>query len=117
MKSTGWTATSAISSPIARPATEPSGTVDPLQLLNGIIAKSQGLYERNNITISLTDERRGGDLVQGDPALLEQAMTSLMTNSVEAMPNGGHLTLKVATPQAAIVGWNSPIPAQAFRRS
>ncbi len=26
-----------------------------------------------------------------------------MTNSVEAMPNGGHLTLKVATPQAAIV--------------
>ncbi len=53
-----------------------SGTVDPLQLLNGIIAKSQGLYERNNITISLTDERRGGDLVQGDPALLEQAMTS-----------------------------------------
>ena len=40
------------------------------------------------------EDRRGANLtVITDPALLTQALTSILSNAIEAMPEGGHVTI------------------------
>lgn len=76
-------------------------TVDPVALMRAIVAKSEGHIERHHIQASLVDRRSDARPVQADPMLLEQALTSLVTNALEAMPNGGDLLIALSEGRGA----------------
>jgi PAS domain S-box-containing protein len=56
-------------------------------------------HKRNNINLSLDIDRR--PVIKGDEVLLRQVFTNLIQNAVEAMPQGGELSIKTFTPSAS----------------
>lgn len=70
--------------------------VDPLRVIETILARQSRAAERNGITFARDDRRTGGEKVMADEMLLEQALTSIVTNSIEAMPDGGRLLVSIA---------------------
>jgi two-component system sensor histidine kinase HydH len=69
--------------------------VDPLNALDTVITKHRAAIERYRIEPVIVDKRDGPRKVLADGRLLEQALTSIVTNAIEAMPEGGKLTLSV----------------------
>jgi two-component system sensor histidine kinase HydH len=52
--------------------------------------------DRNGITLIVDDLRRSGRQVQVDPLLLSQAIASIVSNAIEAMPQGGRLVVRLS---------------------
>jgi signal transduction histidine kinase len=61
-----------------------------------IVQRALVLAERDPDIIIERAEARDIDPVLGDPGLLRQVMENLVTNAVQAMPSGGHLTVDIA---------------------
>jgi signal transduction histidine kinase len=66
-------------------------SVDPLTVINKAVEKS-GIP--NKIGIELIVENDEMIPVRSDPAVLETVFINLMINAIEAMPEGGRITLK-----------------------
>jgi two-component system sensor histidine kinase HydH len=70
-------------------------TIDPVEAIHGSLRKLEPALKRNNIETQIQDKRREPRRVLGDQALLSQALTSILTNSVEAMSKGGTLEVDI----------------------
>jgi len=70
--------------------------VDPLKVVDTILAKQSQAIDRFGIKVQTVDGRAGPKKVMADELLLEQALTSVMTNAIEAMPDGGTLGVSIA---------------------
>lgn len=66
--------------------------LDPVALMSDIVAKHSRAAERNGVVIAL-EENTGHLRVLADQSLLEQALTTIVTNAIEAMPDGGRLSV------------------------
>jgi signal transduction histidine kinase len=73
------------------------------QLLAPLAAKSGVAIE-----LSTPD---GPCVMRGDPLLIEQAITNVALNGIQAMPKGGHLTIEVARRLVARPGTTRSIPS------
>ena len=70
--------------------------VNPLIVINRIISKQRATIERNQVDVETVDSRVQLVDVLADDMLLEQALTSVMTNAIEAMPGGGKLGVSIS---------------------
>lgn len=66
--------------------------LDPLALVADILAKHQRAIERSGIAVRLGTGSAGLQ-VAADQLLLEQAVTSIVSNAIEAMSDGGELSV------------------------
>ena len=68
--------------------------VDPARIIDAILIKQHPAIARNRITV---ETALGGAprRIMADAMLLEQALTSIVTNAIEAMPDGGKLTAAI----------------------
>jgi len=69
--------------------------VDPLRVVEAILTKQRAVIDRNNIEVATSADRRAVRDVMADALLLEQALTSVVTNAIEAMPEGGKLAISI----------------------
>jgi two-component system sensor histidine kinase HydH len=96
--------------------------VAPLKVIEAVVGKQQPAIARNRIDV----ETRAGDntrtKVMADEMLLEQALTSVVTNAIEAMPDGGKLSVSIAPGsekgkvRIAIADTGRGIPAELLER-
>jgi signal transduction histidine kinase len=79
------------------------------QAVNTALELARPLF-RGRIRVKLA---LGQDLpmVEGDPGAIEQALTNLILNAVDAMPNGGDLSLSTEVVQREACGKNGERPA------
>lgn len=95
--------------------------VDPLKVIHAILAKQQPAIARHRIT---AETAAGGpsSKVMADEMLLEQALTSIVTNAIEAMPDGGKLVVAIGKGgrkgmlRIEIADTGSGIPAELLKR-
>jgi signal transduction histidine kinase len=94
--------------------------VDPKTLIDEMVHHQQQMLERDGVTVTVEDKRRRKRLVEVDPVLLSQALTTVVVNAREAMPAGGSLRIRLSErgPRVCIsVTDNGPgIPPQALNR-
>jgi len=69
--------------------------VNPLRVVETILAKQRATIDRNNIEVETNADHAAVRDVVADEMLLEQALTSVVTNAVEAMPDGGKLAISI----------------------
>lgn len=69
--------------------------VNPLRVVETILAKQRATIDRNHIEVQTTADRVAAPDVMADAMLLEQALTSVVTNAIEAMPDGGKLAISI----------------------
>lgn len=105
----------------ARSETYHLQAVHPLKVIETILAKQQGAIERNRIAVQLVDHCAAEVTVTADEMLLEQALTSIVTNAIEAMPAGGELSVSVLPAgrkfvRIEIVDTGRGIPAELLAR-
>ena len=74
--------------------------VDPMAAIDSVITKRTAALRRNDIVVRRADRRPQLSDVLVDPVLFEHALTSVVTNSIEAMLNGGTLDIVVTTDSA-----------------
>jgi two-component system sensor histidine kinase HydH len=67
--------------------------VDPMRVVGKVLTKLQKALDRQDIEVRADDRRGAAKSVMADEMLLEQALTSVLTNAIEAMPDGGLLTV------------------------
>ena len=79
----------------ARPEPYNLQALDPLGVLTVIVDKHAHAAERGGVAIALNDELGGLGQVKADGKLLEQALTTIVTNAIEAMGSGGRLDITV----------------------
>jgi len=79
----------------SRPLTGETETVDLQPVLDGLLASFATTFERQGIRVRWEREGCAGILVQGNTTLLKQALHSVVSNAVEAMPAGGELRIGV----------------------
>jgi PAS domain S-box-containing protein len=84
----------------AKPADLTVSEIDIKTLISQCVASVTG--ERNDISADIAME--GPSSVKGDEVFLRQAFINLMQNAVEAMPQGGRLTVK-ASPSRGVKGF------------
>ncbi len=75
---------------------------EPLPLgpfLNSVLDQNAPLLAKNGVKADLTVEP-GLPLVEGDPGLLEHVFDNLVTNAVDAMPEGGIVRISARAEQA-----------------
>jgi two-component system, NtrC family, sensor histidine kinase HydH len=65
--------------------------VSPVKIIDTILAKQQPVIARNHIDVYTENGHGAPKDVLADQMLLEQALTSIVTNAIEAMPDGGKL--------------------------
>jgi len=68
---------------------------DPQSVIDSVIEKLQRPMAANRISLTQLDRRDDKKLVSADAMLLEQALTSVVTNAIEAMPTGGRLGIAI----------------------
>jgi two-component system sensor histidine kinase HydH len=71
---------------------------DPLPLVQEALERHRVALDRNGITLIVDDLRRSGRQVRVDPLLLSQAIASIVSNAIEAMPQGGRLSVRLSEP-------------------
>jgi signal transduction histidine kinase len=77
---------------LARPVGLNAQTLDLHAVINGALARLSGLPGADRVRVERVYDPGIPPLV-GDPARLEQAILNLSVNAVEAMGEGGHLTI------------------------
>jgi two-component system sensor histidine kinase HydH len=70
--------------------------VDAGQVLETVVQKMRRAAERAAIEVEMSGTDSSPIRVVADELLLEQVLTSIVTNSIEAMPSGGRLTSSVS---------------------
>lgn len=67
--------------------------IDPRELVEDCVAKQLSQLSRAKVTAEIDDRRMRRTPVAVDPSLFAQALTSIITNAVEAMPQGGRVSI------------------------
>jgi len=86
---------------ISRPPRLNLASCDVTALLDILVAEYRDRASAKGVEI-LTDYAPGLLEVRGDKRRLEQAFSNLVVNAIEAMPNGGQLTVAVRGPVSAV---------------
>lgn len=68
---------------------------DPVQVVTSHLPSFSKRDAASKIELSVEDKRTGKQFVMANDLLLGQALTSIFTNAIEAMPNGGRLSVSV----------------------
>ena len=78
--------------------TDTPGTlpIDPLETLENVLERARSALQRAGIETRIEDTRPASTLALAEAGLLSQAMTSILSNAIEAMPGGGDLTIRLA---------------------
>jgi len=76
-----------------RPQTDSMRALDPMTVVDNALAKRGAVLQRHGIAVRRDDRRAGGSQALVDPVLLEHAVTTIVDNAIEVMPNGGTLTV------------------------
>ncbi|MBM3523182.1 MAG: HAMP domain-containing histidine kinase [Alphaproteobacteria bacterium] len=74
-----------------RAVTEP---VDPVAVARACITDARPAIERRRIAVTIDDPKATGARVAADSAMLRQAITSIVSNALEAMADGGRLEIR-----------------------
>jgi two-component system, NtrC family, sensor histidine kinase HydH len=94
--------------------------VDPLRVVETILTKQRASIDRNNIEVQTSADRAAARDVMADAMLLEQALTSVVTNAIEAMPEGGKLAISIDSTdddvRIEIADTGRGIPAELMKR-
>lgn len=77
----------------AHPQADNVRPLDPMTVVERALAKRGPVLESHGIAIRREDRRVGASQALIDPLLLEHAVTSIVDNAIEVMPNGGVLTV------------------------
>lgn len=85
----------------ARPDQTQVSLIDPMDSLAAVLMRCEMALRRNGISVNRFDCRSVGSAIAVDPSLFEHALTSIVTNAIEAMPHGGILDLSVADDEAS----------------
>ena len=82
----------------------PRVAIDPGKVLADVLDNQKRAAQRNHIEVRLNANADQNIRVLADERLLGQALTSLVTNAIEAMPEGGRLDLSVVrNPQDRVI--------------
>lgn len=73
--------------------------VDPAKVVSDAVQKAQPALARNGIQPTIVDSRSNSRSAMADETLLGQALTSILTNATEAMPDGGTLRITLGLHQ------------------
>jgi two-component system sensor histidine kinase HydH len=95
--------------------------VEPLDLVRETIERQRAALDRARVQVTIDDERQARYPVNVDPPMLGQAMTSIVTNAIEALPDGGQLHIVLSEPdsrhtQISFTDSGSGIPAELLSR-
>jgi two-component system, NtrC family, sensor histidine kinase HydH len=95
--------------------------VEPLDLVRDTVERQRGALDRARVAVTIDDERRTRRPVDVDPPMLGQAMASIVTNAIEALPDGGHLRIVLSEPDSrhaliSFIDSGSGIPANLLPR-
>ncbi len=81
----------------SRKASKHLETLDLDQLLEQTCALMQPLAKKAGVEIQRSDSHRSGSstplAISGDPGQIQQVITNLISNAIQAMPSGGQLTI------------------------
>jgi signal transduction histidine kinase len=80
-------------SQVARLRAEPMSPLSPTTLIERVAAMFQLDATRRGVSIATHVTPRAG-MIRADPDLIQQMLVNLVTNALQAMPNGGTLTLR-----------------------
>lgn len=79
----------------ARADTPTAQPLDIAVLVDDVLARLAAQLERTGIAVTVDDHRTRQGALPLDPRLLAQAMTTIVTNAIEAMPEGGRLDVQL----------------------
>jgi two-component system, NtrC family, sensor histidine kinase HydH len=74
--------------------------VEPLDLVRDTIERQRAALDRARVAVTIDDDRRSRRPVDVDPPMLGQAMASIVTNAIEALPDGGRLRIVLSDPDS-----------------
>jgi two-component system, NtrC family, sensor histidine kinase HydH len=77
----------------SRPISGETEPVDLCAVLDSLLASFATTFERNNVRLVWDRNEVCGTMVQGNTSLVRQALHSVISNAVEAMPRGGELRI------------------------
>jgi two-component system sensor histidine kinase HydH len=91
--------------------------IEPLDLVRETVERQRTALERARVAVTIADERRAHRPVDVDPPMLGQAIASIVTNAIEAQPDGGSLRIVLSDPDNRHTQISSPTAAWAFRQA
>ena len=72
--------------------------VEPLDLVRETVERQRVALDRARVVVTIDDDRRTRRPIAVDPPMLGQAMVSIITNAIEALPDGGKLRIVLSEP-------------------
>ena len=92
-----------------------------LDLVRDTVERQRAALDRAHVAVTIDDERRTRRPVDVDPPMLGQAMASIVTNAIEALPDGGRLRIVLSEPDSrhamiSFIDSGSGIPANVLPR-
>ena len=75
--------------------------VDPLEVARSCITDARAAIERRRIEVSFIEEAGSDRRIAADSVMLRQAISSIVSNALEAMGDGGHLQIRTSGGAAA----------------
>ena len=95
--------------------------IEPLDLVRDTVERQRAALDRAHVAVTIDDERRTRRPVDVDPPMLGQAMASIVTNAIEALPDGGRLRIVLSEPDSrhamiSFIDSGSGIPANVLPR-